>query len=121
MSTKNSPGKFDCYAAAQPNEPMFILLGRDPFAAQLVQLWAEAREQSGEDPEKVAEARESAQRMYDWCVSQGKQPMKLSGFMAQAAYRSSVLSQAKFDALSNEVYAPLDEAFKALGEGNAAE
>ncbi|HAW11807.1 MAG TPA: aspartate decarboxylase, partial [Chloroflexi bacterium] len=30
MGTKNNPGKFDCYDDAHPDEPMFVLLGRDP-------------------------------------------------------------------------------------------
>ena len=25
MGTKNEPGEFDCYAAAEPDEPMFII------------------------------------------------------------------------------------------------
>lgn len=41
MGTKNIPGKFDCYANALPDEPMFILLARDPKAPDSVQLWAE--------------------------------------------------------------------------------
>lgn len=40
MGTKNNPGKFDCYAKADPDEPMFILLGRDPLAPSLVLMWA---------------------------------------------------------------------------------
>lgn len=33
MGTKNNPGEFDCYANAAPDEPMFILLGRDQTRA----------------------------------------------------------------------------------------
>jgi cob(I)alamin adenosyltransferase len=40
MGTKNKPGDFDCYANAEPDEPMFVLLGRDPSAADLVYDWA---------------------------------------------------------------------------------
>lgn len=40
MGTKNNPGLFDCYANALPDEPMFILLGRDPDFARLVRKWA---------------------------------------------------------------------------------
>jgi hypothetical protein len=40
MGTKNNPGKFDCYTKAEPDEPMFVLLGRDPSAHLLVELWA---------------------------------------------------------------------------------
>lgn len=43
MGTKNNPSKFDCYANAHPDEPMFVLLGRDPFAADLVEEWARRR------------------------------------------------------------------------------
>lgn len=32
MGTKNNPGAFDCYANAEPDEPMFVLLGRDKHA-----------------------------------------------------------------------------------------
>ena len=56
MGTKNNPGKFDCYKAAESDEPMFILLGRDKYAPLLVRLWADLRRIEGEDPEKVADA-----------------------------------------------------------------
>jgi len=56
MGTKNNPGQFDCYTNAEPDEPMFVLLGRDKHAPLLVRLWADLRRMEGEDPEKVAEA-----------------------------------------------------------------
>lgn len=43
MGTKRNPAKYDCYKAAHPDEPMFVLLGRDPLAAQLVRIWARIR------------------------------------------------------------------------------
>lgn len=43
MGTKNQPGNFDCYANALPDEPMFVLLGRDPLAPFLTQIWAMIR------------------------------------------------------------------------------
>lgn len=43
MGTKNNPGKFDCYANALPDEPMFVLLARDPQFYQMVTLWARQR------------------------------------------------------------------------------
>lgn len=43
MGTKNNPGKFDCHAKAEPNEPLFTLLGRDPLAHGLVELWVHLR------------------------------------------------------------------------------
>jgi hypothetical protein len=44
MGTKNNPGKFDCYKNAEPDEPIFILLGRDMHASDAVRKWAEDRE-----------------------------------------------------------------------------
>lgn len=43
MGTKNNPGNYDCYANADPDEPMFILLGRDALAPSLVDIWAMIR------------------------------------------------------------------------------
>lgn len=63
MGSKNDPGMFDCYANAEPNEPMFVLLGRDRHAPNLVMLWAEWREAQGEDSAKVEEARQCARNM----------------------------------------------------------
>jgi hypothetical protein len=78
MGTKNNPGKFDCHANAHPDEPMFILLGRDPMAATLVRAWAEMREDAGEDPAKVAEARACADAMDAWAANLGKPVVRLS-------------------------------------------
>lgn len=66
MSTKNNPGEFDCYANAEPDEPMFVLLGRDRHAPTLVWLWSTLRQLGGEDPAKVAEARRCAVDMMSW-------------------------------------------------------
>lgn len=68
MGTKNRPAKYDCYANADPNEPMFILLGRDLGAYALVEAWADAREQRGEDPAIVQEARDCAAAMKAWAT-----------------------------------------------------
>ena len=43
MGTKNNPGQFDCYANAEPDEPMFVLLGRDRLAPFLVSIWSKIR------------------------------------------------------------------------------
>lgn len=39
MATKENPGKFDCYANAKEDEPMFVLLARDPLAPAIVRAW----------------------------------------------------------------------------------
>jgi len=72
MGTKNNPGEFDCYANADPDEPMFILLGRDPMAPYLVRAWAQYRESAGEDAAKVKEALNCAQQMREWLKKLGK-------------------------------------------------
>lgn len=41
MSTKNSPGAYDCYANAEPDEEMFVLLSRDESAPEVVEFWAQ--------------------------------------------------------------------------------
>lgn len=64
MATKNNPGPFDCYANAGPDEPMFILLGRDALAPSLVRLWAHARLATNQlDAEKVNQAFEVVDAM----------------------------------------------------------
>lgn len=66
MATKNEPGKKDCYLNAEPDEPIFTLLGRDRHAPTLVWLWATLRELDGEPAENVAEARECCFAMMKW-------------------------------------------------------
>lgn len=71
MATKNNPGDFDCYEKAEPDEPMFVLLGRDKHAPTLVWLWAVLRELDQELPAKVKEARECAVAMIEWKNNHG--------------------------------------------------
>lgn len=73
MSTKNNPGTFGCYERALPDEPMFVLLGRDQDAPYLVRLWATIRTGrigQGVKPEtdqiEVDEALECAAHMERW-------------------------------------------------------
>lgn len=73
MGTKANPAKFDCYSNALPDEPMFILLARDPLAPYHVREWADLREEginTGNQPESdramVVEARQCADNMERW-------------------------------------------------------
>ena len=73
MGTRNNPGRYDCYANALPDEPMFVLLARDPDAAYIVRLWAGMRSRrikEGQRPEGdealVNEATECADNMERW-------------------------------------------------------
>lgn len=73
MVTKANPGDYDCYANALPDEPMFILLARDPYAPVGVFAWAADRQDKvrigacpAEDLAKVAWARHCAEAMVKW-------------------------------------------------------
>ena len=67
MGTKADPGAFDCYAAAHPNEPIFVLRAHDPLAHGLVRQWAEQYAvREGANPEKVQEAHRCADDMLKW-------------------------------------------------------
>ena len=75
MGTKNNPGDCDCYENALPDEPMFILLARDPSAPDLVEDWAtqRAKEIAGgrrpsSDEAMVDEAISCAAAMRHWRV-----------------------------------------------------
>lgn len=71
MATKANPGKYDCYAKAEPDEPMFILLARDRHAATLVWLWAALRELDGEH-EVANDARKECSDMLAWACEHGR-------------------------------------------------
>lgn len=66
MGTKKNPGEFDCYRVAEPDEPMFILLGRDPLAPVLVHMWALLRRLFRGRSRKVDEALLCARLMRTW-------------------------------------------------------
>lgn len=79
MGTKVDPGIFDCHANAEPDEPMFVLLGRDPHAHAAVRKWADDREQMiraglkpAEDIYMVYEARQCADAMEVYCIARAK-------------------------------------------------
>lgn len=66
MGTKANPSPYDCYAKAEPDEPMFILLARDRAAPHLIRKWARWSKNAGTDPAKIAEARKCADDMIAW-------------------------------------------------------
>ena len=67
MGTKVNPGDYDCYEKAEPDEPMFILLARDPWAAGTVRHWARIQIVTDEQPQsKIDEAMACADAMEKW-------------------------------------------------------
>jgi hypothetical protein len=96
MGTKNNPGSYDCYRNAEPDEPVFVLLGRDPNAPTAVRKWAEQRKRMidiGLKPESdlpmVREAMECAITM-DQYRTQREQAK------AEAAQTASELTDAAY-------------------------
>jgi hypothetical protein len=90
MGSKNQPGKFDCYSKAEPDEPMFVLLGRDPAAGVLVQFWVELRRSAGDDNEdQLDEALRCAEAMTQWAIDHGKreQVNRMLDALSRAAVR----------------------------------
>lgn len=69
MGTKENPAPFDCYANAEPDEPMFVLLARDRTAPNIVTQWAMRRVELGlnepGDPQ-IVEALQCADNMAHW-------------------------------------------------------
>ena len=72
MGTKANPGKFDCYASADENEPIFILRANDPLAPVLVREWCrqyslkKGFKLTPKQQEKVQEAFQVAGAMEAW-------------------------------------------------------
>lgn len=73
MGTKLQELRDGCFHAAMDDEPMFVLLARDPAAPGLVRNWARQREDQiirgsrpASDMGKVNEARQCADRMERW-------------------------------------------------------
>jgi hypothetical protein len=73
VGTKNNPGLHDCYAAAEGDEPIFVLLARDKSAPALVLAWAmerkrliDAGSKPAEDLDKVGEAMACTHDMIRW-------------------------------------------------------
>jgi hypothetical protein len=79
VATKNNPGKFDCYENAKPDEPMFILLGRDPTAWLLVRIWCALRDELGTaSDEQIEEAQACADALREYAGQLGKRPDEMA-------------------------------------------
>jgi len=73
VATKNEELASGCFSRAMPDEPMFVLLARDPSAPSLVESWAHRRATEigqGNRPEsdkaQVGEAYALASKMRAW-------------------------------------------------------
>ena len=75
MGTKLTEMRDGCFHKAMDDEPMFVLLARDPSAPDLVAAWADQREREinagkrpASDMAQVHEARSNAANMRSWRV-----------------------------------------------------
>lgn len=71
METKAEPNRPNaCYAKALPDEPMFILLGRDPDAPATIEFWARKREhRPNDDADQIDDARLDATAFQNWRIA----------------------------------------------------
>ena len=53
----------DCYENVGPDEPVFTLRARDPFAAFLVRQWISLAKSAGVNGMKIVDAEETAYKM----------------------------------------------------------
>lgn len=67
IGTKLNPGAYDCFAQAEPDEPLFVLLARDATAPAIIRAWVKDRLASGNlSLEQSEEALATARSMEVW-------------------------------------------------------
>jgi hypothetical protein len=71
MSTKSNPGRFNCHAAAFPDETIFTLLARDPAFPATVEFWVSERirlgkNQTEDDKARLSAALEESEAAANW-------------------------------------------------------
>lgn len=111
METKENPGKFDCYEASKPDEPMFVLLARDPIAPFVVRTWARVRDILHGASPKVDEALDCADRMEEWRRSHPEPNPTTVGDIANGANddgRNADLEQAAVQASTSGFSLPVE-------------
>lgn len=95
MGTKSNPSKFDCYANAKPDEPMFVLLGRDPCAGVVIRFWAMLRMAIDiGNEEQIEEAFACAEQLESYAKGLGKEALvtKLKETLEQAEAQFTISS-----------------------------
>lgn len=98
MGSKINPGAFDCYAAAADDEPMFVLLARDPSAPAAIRSWAEDRlnraagRPTDRESLKIAEAMACAKAMEEWLPTGSETRVAQSGGRELTLFLTSALT-----------------------------
>lgn len=83
----------DCLAKRRPGEPMFILLGRDPDAHTIVQLWADRRLAAGGDPDHCRMGYDTAERMAAYAKDPANKPASAPDAVDYPALASPPVSE----------------------------
>lgn len=83
----------DCLAKRRPGEPMFILLGRDPDAHTIVQLWADRRLAAGGDPDHCRMGYDTAERMATYAKDPANKPASAPDAVDYPALASPPVSE----------------------------
>ena len=119
MSSKATDGPDSCYNRALNDEPMFVLLGRDPTAPFVVLFWCKLRtllDPEGKDAAQIAEAHACTTALRDWAVKLGKTDQLGKAY---EAFRMACLEVAKaeFEAMAKAEADAAQAAQGAVPEG----
>jgi hypothetical protein len=111
MATKSNPGKYDCYKNAHADEPMFVLLGRDPAAPLCVLAWISIRLACGlNDEGQLREAHDCALAMQAWAIKLDKKSL-----LARARSKAiGLLANHCSDVMRDSLEAELEEKIDSL-------
>jgi hypothetical protein len=74
MGTKQDPSRFDGYGKAEPDEPVFTLIGRDPAAPALIREWVRHHQNAKTDGTQLMEALAVADEMDRWRMERASRP-----------------------------------------------
>lgn len=95
-------GNHDCLAKRRPGEPMFILLGRDPDAHNIVRMWAQRRLDAGGDPDHCQSVFAIADAMQEYAADPANRPASAPNAEDYPALKSPPIGGER------EIGAPID-------------
>ena len=114
MSSKQNPSVYNGYKAALPDEPIFVILGRDPAGPATLDFWASQRIKLGktvgeDDKDRIRAAIDEAKEMQEW-----RSRMLEASFDGIPPWRLPVhfigVAEVEPPTPSREQYVPVEEA-----------
>ena len=84
MGTKTNPGQIDCYAAAEDDEPIFVLRANDPIAPKVILYWASLYDhnhpnRTADQLDKLTTALMTAEDMAQWKIRRTQEEQQVNG------------------------------------------